>query len=143
MSEAITLDSANGWATFVGLPEQIGVPNARGAIRCEVNAKGEIELYPNNALGAYFLYHFGHGDIRPVWTLVASAEDIGSGGIGAFEKLTLRHEPHALLSRAGGDPYHTGVPLSAEEQKACRALVDQMRAEKSAPKPARRKRGAK
>lgn len=121
------------------------IPNARESIACEVTPEGGLRLIPLDALGAYFLHHFGHGEVRATWTLQPWSTNSIPPAVDRnapqkdLQYLTLRCERPAVLS-SGGDPHHTGVALSADEQKACRALVERMRA--AAAKKRRQEREA-
>lgn len=121
--------SISGTGTFSGTVPQ-GPPGhmpARGAIRAVVASDGRLRLYPENVLGAIYLHQFGHaGGVKQCWVSVGRTEKSAPHEALAYVELRSDHAP--LLS-SGGDPFYTGVPLSAKEQKACRALVDEMRGE--------------
>lgn len=120
-----------------------GIAPARHGIAVEVTAKGDLVLRPTDALGAYFLEHFAHGDLHPTWSYGSQHVERGHPQSGLLS-VALRSTKRPLLS-SGGDPFYTGVSLSKDEQEACRALVDEMRAKpkKKAPAKSKKKGGAK
>lgn len=126
-NETTTAGTAGTTTARITTTRGPSLPNSRDSIRCEITPKGEIELVPTDALGARFLSQFGHGPIKPAWLSVASFPDT------TFQRLVLTCEPWPVLS-TGGDPFHAGIALSADEVKECRALVEQLR---EAKRPAR------
>lgn len=140
MSQTSSSGGSVSWS--LGPPE---IPPATAGIAVAVNAKGNLVLRPTDALGAYFLNHFAHGDLRARWvhTMRADSNERPSGDC---PQETLKHieisATHRPLLSKGGDPFYTGLGLDDAEQQACRDLVDKMRAEKKAPpKPAKKPRG--
>ena len=110
-------------------------PNARSSISCEVTAKGTLVLKPLDALGAYFLQHFAHGNLHPSWLYTGAKQDRNAPQETLISvELSSRTPP---LISSGGDPFFCGMTVSPSEQEACRELVDKMREKK---KPRRKKR---
>lgn len=73
---------------------------------------GCLVVRPVDALGELLLRQFGHGEIRPEWRYVGEV----------LQALALRHIPKPMLS--SGEPYFTGITLSAEEQAWLRKQLD-------------------
>lgn len=128
------ITAATAHLKFSG-PGKPGHKSNGHSIRCEVLADGSLALIPMDALGAYYLTQFGHGGLQPVWESRGLGQDekdwtqpdVSAGNNRkSLVRVIVRMTPKPLLSK-GDDPYYTGVQLSDDEQKACRALIDKMR----------------
>ena len=118
--------------------EDIDIPCA-GKLNAtiELDRDGWLVIKPHDAVAALVLHQLAHGTLRAQWTYRGMTPSKGAP-FGALSSIEIRGDQGPLLSD-GGDPYYTGVSLSDEEQKACRAVVDGMRAKKRKSRPKNRR----
>lgn len=140
---AKTGNSASGGTFTVTVPEQPTPQHApsRASIACQVEADGSLALIPLDALGAYYLGHFGHsGDIHPAWHHRGLTEWETTRGAGHFmsesgaeknrrtlAKVVLHSRTGPMLSK-GEDPFWTGRGITPDDYKALVALLEKRQA---------------
>jgi hypothetical protein len=133
VSEPATADTAGTAVNWKNASLTIAGPVAqpprstRDIIRCEVGFANELILIPLTDLGASVLAQMMHGDhqFQSTWS-GAHGPGIDATHGRQVRKLTIIQKTRPMLS-SGADPYYTGMTLSPDEVKACRALVDARR----------------
>lgn len=134
--QTLTFKYDNAATTWVAPADS--ARRTEGLIRCGVGFSNELILTPLTDLGASILAQFQHGDhvFMSRWSGRFHAKNTYGREV---QGLVITQKTRPMLS-SGDDPFFTGMTISPDEQQACRALIEKLRAAKNRP-TRRRKKG--
>ena len=96
-----------------------------GLFDAVVIGANKLVLRPRTELAKSLLGMWLGGECRRV-ALLSGIEEVKKGYGSGITSFAFEFSSRPMLC-SGDDPYHTGMQISDDEQKACRALVERLR----------------